>query len=859
MNFYTNATRYKNDILYRGIEDGKRVFYRDRFQPTLYQKNPASTYNLRTMDGVRVTPIELESMGAASAYLKKYQTEDGMVHGNTNYVAQYLSEKFPEAEIDYDFDQICTSYTDIETTCEDGFPDVDNPTEQITVITSYDTVNKTYFVFTHKEVKGAKGNLDFDLSDPANRTEALIKKLKIDHRVYDTEREMILAFLEYWQSIYPDIVTGWNLALFDIPYIIGRMILLFGDEKAAELSPWNKIDRHEVEVFKKMRTKYAIYGVAIMDYLDLYKKFTQGNRSSYKLDYIANLELGYGKVSYDEHGAMHLFYKNDFPRFVEYNIVDVVLIVELERQRRMIELAVFMAYWTRVNFEHIHSPVRMIESIASSHMLNKGIVFPPMHDRTKTRQNKGAYVKPPLVGKHDWVVSFDVASLYPSIIMQQNISPEVLVEDGYVGVTVDEIISRTADLTTDVKSNECVCGNGWKFRTDKSAILPDIIERLFAARQANKKKMLEADRALQDTNLTASQKKQLKETKEIYDIRQNSLKILLNSFYGAFANEAFIFFDMRLAEAVTYTGQVAIKWAQKAVNEYLNNLLKTDSDYVIAIDTDSLYITLDEVVKRVMPNETDPQKITQFLDNVCKEKISPLLQSSYKDLAKYLNSRKPCIDMKREIIASHGVWTGKKHYALNVYNKEGTSYSKPELKLVGLETAKSSTPQVIRDALTESISILMNKDEQTLLNYVEGVKKEYFTRPLEEIAYPRGVTEIAKYHSMDPMLMVAKGCPVHVRGCIMFNKLIEQHKVDHLHAKIREGDKIKYAYLKKPNPTRQHVIGFADKLPPQFELDEYIDRKVMYEKQFVEPLQSLVKHAGWSVKSRPQTLESLFI
>lgn len=857
MNFYTNATRYKNDILYRGVENGKRVFYRDKFQPTLYQRNPASDFNLKTMDGIRVSPIMFDSMGSASAYLKKYQTDDGLVHGNTNYISQYLNEKFPEAEISYDFDQICTAYTDIETTCEGGFPDVDNPVEQITVITSYDTINKTYFVFTHKEVNGAKGDLDFDLSDPKNRTEPMIKKLKIDHRVYDTEREMILAFLEYWQSIYPDIVTGWNLALFDIPYIIGRMILLFGEEKAAEISPWNKIDRREVEVFKKMRTKYAIYGIAIMDYLDLYKKFTQGNRSSYKLDYIANLELGYGKISYDEHGAMHLFYKNDFPRFVEYNIVDVVLIVELERQRRMIELAVFMAYWTRVNFEHIHSPVRMIESIAATHMLNKGIVFPPMHDRTKTRQNKGAYVKPPLVGKHDWVISFDVASLYPSIIMQQNISPETLIEDGYIGFTVDEIIDRKVDLTS-LDANHCVCGNGWKFRTDKAGILPDIIERLFAARQANKRKMLEADRALQDPTLTASKKKQLKETKEIYDIRQNSLKILLNSFYGAFANEAFIFFDMRLAEGVTYTGQVAIKWAQKAVNDYLNTLLKTDTDYVIAIDTDSLYITLDEIVKRMMPDEKDNKKISEFLDKVCKQKLGVVIDKAYKDLASYLNSRKPCIEMKREVIASRGVWTGKKHYALNVYNKEGTVYEEPELKLVGLETAKSSTPQMIRDALTESIRILMNEDEENLLTYVEEIKQKYFSCALEDIAYPRGVTEITKYHSMDPMLMVAKGCPIHVRGAIMFNKLVDENEVGHLHAKIREGDKIKYAYLREPNPTRQHIIGFTDKLPPQFELDEYVDRKVMYQKQFIDPLQAIVKYAGWSVKPKPQTLDALF-
>lgn len=860
MNFYTNVARFQNDILYRGVENGKRVFRREKFSPTLYQKNPKSTWNLHTMDGMRVSPLEFKTMGDASRHLKQNQTDDLPIHGTTNYISQFLYDKFPESEIEYNFDQICTAYVDIETTCEDGFPDVDSPQEQITVITSYDTSTKVYNVFTHKDVAGAKGNLNFDLSDPANRQEDLIKKLKINHKVFVDEKSMLMAFLTYWKSIYPDIVTGWNNQLFDIPYLVARMNLLFGEDVAQSLSPWNKVERREVEVFKKMKTKYVLTGISVLDYLELYKKFSQGSRASYKLDYIANLELGFGKVSYDEHGAMHLFYKNDFKRFVEYNIVDVVLIVELERRKRMIELAAFMAFWTRVNFDQIHSPVRMIESISFTHMMNKGIVFPPMHDRTKTRQNKGAYVKPPVVGKHDWVVSFDVTSLYPSIIMQQNISPETLVEDGYVAVTVEELLAKSIDLGAQRNSNETVCGNGWKFRIDKSALLPDIIERLFAARKMNKTKMLEADRALQDPNLTSSQKAALKETKEIYDIRQNAIKILLNSFYGAFANEHFIFFDMRLAEAVTYTGQVTIRWAIQAVNKYLNTLLKTnDVDYVIASDTDSLYIRLDELVKSVIPDEQDPQKIVQFLDNVCEKKIFPLIEKSYLDLAAYLNSRKPKIEMKREVIASRGIWTGKKHYALNVYNKEGTAYSTPELKLVGLETAKSSTPQFIRDALTESINITMNKEEADLTAYVNQVKKDYYSRPIEDISWPRGVTEITKYHSTDASQDVAKGCPVHVRGSIMYNNLITQHKLDSVYAKIKEGDKIKFAYLKKPNPLRQHVLGFVDKIPPQFELDEYIDKDLMFEKQFIEPLHAIVQHTGWSIKPKPQTLYELFV
>jgi DNA polymerase elongation subunit (family B) len=866
MKFYTNVRRdVPNDvILYRGVENGKRVVKRERFEPTFYRIDRKSTSGFKTPGGTPVTPLEFNGMNEASRYWNKNQKDNHqqVVFGPKDYQLQYITEHFPDEELQYNFEKLCIAPLDIETTCQDGFPNVDEAKEQITVITVHNSLDKKYYVFglepsawiwDHSQVKGRK---TFSTEKLQNDEVKDIKK-DIVYKSFKSEEEMLQAFLKFWNEIMPDVVTGWNISFFDIPYLYNRLKRLFGTEEADKLSPFKVIKSHEVVIFNKPVTKYTIYGVAILDYLDLYKKFMPGDRASYKLDYIAQFELGKKKIDFE--GPMHLFYKENYPEFVEYNIYDVTLVVELEYSMRLIELAIHMAYMAKVNFEQIFSPVRLIESLCYNYLITRGVVFPPRvkGQSSGDRSITGAHVKHPAVGTHDWVVSFDLNSLYPSIIIQQNMSPETVIDNLDKFVTVEELVNKEVDLSKLKEHDITMCANGHFFDVSKRGFFPEIVDKIYSERKANKKKMIETKIKLQGKDLSKAERKKLEVDKNVYHIKQYSQKILLNSIYGATANEYFTFYDTRIAEGITRHGQLVIQWAERHINQYLNKLLKTDNvDYVIGIDTDSLYITLDALVEQVIPNETDKNKIVNFLDNVCQKKLEPLLDKCYDQLKDYTNAYEQRMVMKREVIASRGIWTGKKHYALCVYDDEGVRLVKPKIKDVGLESRKSSTPEYIRRKLLEGYKILLEGDEQQLLEFVANTKKEYESLPLSEIAYNRGVSYINKYKDNDNLY--GSGCPLHVKAAILYNHNLKKHKLDNVYPLINEGDKIKFLYLQEPNTIHDKVIGFIDQLPDEFGLQGNIDYKTNFDKSFMKPLEELAKHNGWSVYMKPQSLESYF-
>lgn len=870
MNFYTSVVRYKNDILYRGVENGKRVFAKERFQPTLYIKNPKEqTSALKTLQGVPVTEVTFDSMWEAKQYLGENQTDDGWIQGTTNWISQFISDNFPEPEIQYDIKKMCIASIDIETTCEDGFPDVDAAEEQITVITLYNSLEDKYYVFGLNpkafswEVTG-KGRQTFkpemyeEFLKEMLPLDAEIEKITLEYKGYDDEASMLRGFMKVWRRIYPDVITGWNVQFFDIPYLVNRLKKLLGEEKAMQLSPWDKVDARTVFHMNKDMLKYVVFGVAVLDYLDLYKKFSMGNRASFKLDYIAEYEGIGNKLSYEEHSQMHLFYKDNYPKFIAYNIRDVELIVKMEESLRMIELAINIAFTAKINFDEMFSPVRTITNIAYNHLLEKNIVLPHQVRREKERQISGAFVKKPIVGKHEWVVSFDLNSLYPSIIMQNNMSPETVIDGRHFSVKVPDLVNQSIDLPSMLEKDVTMAANGHFFKTDERGFLPEIIEKLYAERKANKKKMIEADKASLEKGISKTQKKKLQTQKNIYHVKQYSQKILLNSIYGATANQYFMFFDPRIAEGITRHGQFIIQWAEKHINEYLNKVLQTDNvDYVIAIDTDSVYITLDSLVQKLNLQDKTNEEIVDFLDRVCAEKFEPLLDKCYKKLANYTNAYENTMVMAREVIASRGIWTGKKHYALNVYDNEGVRYPEPKLKAMGLETAKSSTPEFVREALKDAIHIAMNGEEEDLIKFVEETKAKYLTLPVGDIAYPKGLSDMTKWK--DSTTLYKKGCPIHVRGGIMYNHLLEQHSLVGQYADIKDGEKIKYTYLKEPNPSKGNIMSFVDSLPSEFGLDPFIDYEKMFNDSFINPLEEIIKHAEWTVKPKPQTLESLFV
>jgi len=354
-------------------------------------------------------------------------------------------------------------------------------------------------------------------------------------------------------------------------------------------------------------------------------------------------------------------------------------------------------------------------------------------------------------------------------------------------------------------------------------------------------------------------KKQLVKNISKYKNLQLAKKVQLNSAYGAIGNQYFRFFDVRKAEAITMSGQLSIKWIERRLNEYLNKLLSTQEvDYVIASDTDSVYISFDALVRKCFEAGSDPVKITNFLDKVATEKLEPFIDKSYEELSVIMNAYSQKMIMKREAIADKGIWTAKKRYILNVYDNEGVRYAEPKLKMMGIETVKSSTPQSCRDALKKTISIIMNKNEKAAQDYISQFREEFGKLSFEEVAFPRSVSDLGKYDDRSGSgLSIPKGCPIHVRGSLAFNHMLREHKLTKKYEVIKDGEKIKFCYLRMPNPIKQNIFSIMNTLPKEFNLSEYIDYELQFEKAFLDPLRAILDSVGWTFEKK-SSLESFF-
>ena len=337
---------------------------------------------------------------------------------------------------------------------------------------------------------------------------------------------------------------------------------------------------------------------------------------------------------------------------------------------------------------------------------------------------------------------------------------------------------------------------------------------------------------------------------------QQVRKIALNSAYGALANQYFAFFDPNLAEAITMTGQLVIKTAEKTINKWMNDVLKTeDKDYVIAMDTDSVYITFDDLVSQVFPEDTDKGKICDFLNTIGQDKVEQVLAKGYDELADYTNAFQQKMQMGREVIADRGIWTAKKRYILNVFDNEGVRYETPKLKMMGIETAKSSTPQWVRGKLTDAFKVVMNGTEEELWDFVETARKDFRNLPVEDMASPRGCNNLQNYR--DASMIYGKGTPIHVRGALLYNHQLEKKNIHKRYELIMNSDKIRFTYLTLPNPINENVISFPNVLPKELDLNKYVDYDMQFNKSFIEPLKAVIGLIGWNVEP-VASLDSFF-
>ena len=835
MKFYTNIQQFSNVILEKYIEDGVHKQREVPYQPTLFVPTvKQSPY--KTITGERVEPRGFHSINEAREFIKaRSKTSTDPIYGMQQFAYAYINDEYPKRE--FDFSQLNILNFDIETKSDEGFPNIE--TANMPILSIAVRCNGQSYILGCGDYKPSGDDI---------------------YTKCQSETHLLHKFVELWEKLNPDIVTGWNIETFDIPYVVRRIESQCGKDVMRRLSPFKRVmERHfgrPDPQTSAVAEAMEIYGVTILDYLSLYRKFTYIQQESYALDYIGEAELGEKKLDYSEYGTLHELYKNDYQKFLDYNIRDVVLVEKLDDKMKLLEQACTIAYDAGVNLIDSLTSVRMWDIIIHNFLMEKNIVVPPKEFGEKENQVEGAYVKDPQVGMHNWVVSFDLNSLYPHLIMQYNISPETYVRDIGQRPTADEII---AGLYTNEnikeymnKHNVSVCGSGAMYTKDFQGFLPKLMEKMYNERVKWKGQMIEAKKKYEKTK-----------TKKLeYEIAkcnnmQMAKKIQLNSAYGALGNQYFRFFDTKYAESITLSGQLSIKWMEVKLNEFLNEKLKTEKeDYVVAVDTDSLYVVLDKVIEESGINTDDTQKVIDFLDKISNEVLEPYIEKSYKELANYTSAFEQKMVMKRENIADKAIWTGKKHYIMNVYDSEGVRYEEPKLKMMGIESVRSSTPGVVRKAIKEALNVLMKDGEMALREYVNDFEKEFCKMPFEDVAFPRGCRYVQKWTSASDIYK--KGTPIHVRGALLYNKVIKDKKLDKKYNKINEGDKIKFCYMKLPNPMRENVFAVSNVLPPEFGLEKYIDYEKQFEKSFKDPLNTICEAIGWSI-DKQATLDQFFV
>lgn len=872
------------------------------YQPCTYSICTVSkqTENWRTLDNRPLRKRFHTTIREYHDYVRHNNDKETPIYGTISPVYQFFAESVPK-ECGLPFDAIRTVYLDMEVESKGGFAPPDDPWQPITAIAAK--------VYGHHYVWGTG---DYDpLAKTYPDGSPRVPLENVTYTKCEDEIALLKAFLRWWTSDYPDIVSGWNIQFYDIPYLTNRLMRL-SEQKLLKkdihlhLSPWQKTGRRMVSRMGREEEVIDIIGIGILDLLEVYQKFVLQPRESYRLDAIAEIELGKKKVTYDEYGSLHKLAEENYPKFIDYNITDVELVEQINDAKKLLHLVTTLAYGIRVNYADTFKQVRMWDAIMYYELYDQQIAIPAKLHFTKAEEFTGAFVKDPIIGAHKWVASFDVNSLYPSIMRQWNISPDrhlpietlrhmlktlrrasgieggvynidfapvkgwmeatcvgpeaaraIWALEALIKILPEMSIERMLqDLTTYDDPypflrvlNVCMTPNKQVFRADEEGFLPAILTRMYAERSDAKKKETVLKKQAEQEQDEAT-KKVLKTEAAQWGMQQNIRKVGLNSCYGAVGNEHHRFFDVRHAEAVTATGQVIIQYVAHQLNTFLNKEFGTDRDYVLAIDTDSNYLTLAPVVAN-----TPTSQIVDTLDRYCEDVIQPIIDGTFATIHHNLGTLVNVLAMKREAIAEHGVWIKKKRYILWVHDNEGVRYDPPQLKMSGIEAVRSSTPKYARDIIKKALIHFVKGEREEFYDLMDVAEHQFMTRPFEDIAMPRGCNGLDKYAMIGDNF--APKTPIQVKGALTYNLHLKRTGLDTKYPAIKEGEKIRFCYLKEPNPLKTTVIAAPNTLPTEWKLDPYLDRYTQFQKTLLDPLEKIVSLANWTI--RPvATFDALF-
>lgn len=888
----TIVERYINK---NGQEQIRKVDY----QPTLFHHvMPDVKTKYKDIFGKPCVPKKFDSIKSARDWMKRMQDLGQDAMGMDDFKLAYFSDTY-RGEIDYDIDRIRVAAIDIEVTAPE-FPDPAEAKYPIDAITHYDSIDDKFYVY---DLVSNTDPWDINLARRLE-SEKEVRDLEEDvldrvvYKCYQTEKELLADYIRAWVANYPAIVTGWYSDSFDIPYIVRRIMNVFGESVAKKLSPFNRINIRKVETdYYGTKEYYNITGISSLDGIELYKKFSYTPQPSYKLDDVAQAETNKSKVAYE--GKLSELRASDHQTYITYNIGDVVRVLDIDAKRCFIELVVSVAYYAKINFSNVFSPLKTWDAIIYNSLRETNGVIPENKNHLKMPY-PGAFVKEPIISYYKRLLTFDLTSLYPSIIRQVNISPETIV-GSFTPALLQDYINGVAPRPSD----EFSCSpNGWMYRKDVLGVIPVEIKKVFDQRKAWKKKMLIAEQNLEiikhysaNPSGTIDKEPELDYTIPFADNDKNVLsdihetlsglsanglkavakrcekkisqcntaqlnrKISINSLYGALGNEYFRFFDLRNASAITLFGQLAIQWIERKVNEYLNFVCKTENEaYVKYCDTDSIYVCVDNVFELVGGESRfkDDQEWVDFLDNFAKKRMEPAIDKAFRELAEYMNSVEHLMFMDREAIigpsiGSNGVgsfWTAKKRYAANVWDMEGVRYEKPKLKIMGLETQRSSTPKAMRIFLKECIRTILQDGESALHDTFAKFKKDFSKLDYREVAGVSSANNIAKYS--DEFGMPIKGTPYHIKGVLFFNRYIKKFNspID----PIMEGEKVMILPLKERNPYGSDCVSWVSgtRLPKEFEQEmlTYVDYEVLFNKMVISPLETITKACKMDYEKR---------
>jgi DNA polymerase elongation subunit (family B) len=652
-----------------------------------------------------------------------------------------------------------------------------------------------------------------------------------DERIFDYERcndeyEMLKKFCEYVRSSNVDIITGWNTERFDTPYLCDRIKNNYDKEWLKLLSPFNLMPKRNVKTSKNRKTGqdetfvcWEIEGLSELDSMKLYAKYDTYNGST-SLNNIASRILGEKKLDYSEHSSLKRLYDEDYIKFLLYNQKDVDLVDRIIDKTRHIELAITIAYLAKIRFEDSFSPIRVWDMLIHNYLLHeRKIVIPRLGKRIDKKTEpkvRGGAVKDVRLGFAEHVITTDAESLYPSIIVSLNISPETFLRKSK-NVTEEYL----KEMNYGLASNNCL------FDNNKEGVLALLVSNVFAKRKEYKNMMKEEKKRGGDEDLI----KRL-------DIFQYAMKILINSAYGVFASVFFRYYNLDLAEAITLTGQDIIKSTNNNINNYLNEYMGTiDKDYIIFSDTDSSAFEMKDIIEK-----EKPENVVDYLDDFYEERIAPYLRNKLEISAASRNFKKNAINFKREKIITKMVVVAKKKYFGIVNDNEGYRYKEPEMFLTGVEIVRSSTPECVKAPLLDCMNIVLSGEEWELQEYIKKFRKDYQKLSVNDISFPRGTNSLHKYIIDDGF---ADKTPIQVRASILYNNLLKTMGLESEYEMVTDSDKIKFVYLIPDNPLFQNVIGYKSSLPKEFGLDGYIDYNTMYTKTFLSPLKTILEAVGW--------------